>query len=89
MISTLTTDVGKYECYNKKPPHIEKKILKICHPENTATSLQRKPERSNEKKIKKPNMYYYYNIKLVSERNQETEKKSIFLSVNFSSLCAI
>lgn len=41
---------------------------------------------------KKPNVYYYYyNIKLVSEKktNQETERKSIFLSVIFSSLCAI
>ena len=63
------------------PPYIEKKILKNLSPWNTATSLQEKPERSNEKKSKKPNVYYYYyNIKLVSEKkkNQETERKAFF-----------
>jgi len=63
-----------------------KKYEKLS-PKYNATSLQKNPRDKNEKS-KKPNMYYYYNIKLVSEKNQEM-KKSIFLSVNFSSLCAI
>jgi len=70
----------KYECF--KPPSLyRKKILKNLSPWNTATSLQEKPERSNEKKSNKPNVYYYYyNIKLVSEKkkNQETERKAFF-----------
>jgi hypothetical protein len=49
-----------------------KKYEKLS-PKYNATSLQKNPRDKNEKS-KKPNMYYYYNIKLVSEKNQEMKK---------------
>lgn len=64
------------------PPYIEKKILKNLSPWNTATSLQEKPERSNEKKIKKAKcvlLLLQHQTSLWKEKkNQETERKAFF-----------
>jgi len=71
----------KYECF--KPPSLyRKKILKNLSPWNTATSLQEKPERSNEKKIKQAKcvlLLLQHQTSLWKEKkNQETERKAFF-----------
>ena len=53
MISTLTTDVGKYECYNKKPPHIEKKNIKKFVTQKTLLLVFKENPRDQMKKKSK------------------------------------
>ena len=76
MISTLKTDIGSMNVFSSLSLPTLKKYEKLS-PKYNATSLQKNPRDKNEKS-KKPNMYYYYNINLVSEKNQETKKKHFF-----------